>query len=108
MHALLRQPDPPVGSVSTRRNRSDVFQRDDDKTDTYLGAEGDVRALGIGLKWLQEDRLARLHDRLQESWTVSAETWLIVLDHLADTPSAEHGELARRTRCTPDQFQRRN
>lgn len=85
-----------------------MIQHNANITDTYLGAEGDVHALGIGLKWLQDDRLAQLHDRLQEKRTKSAQTWLMMLDHLADGPTAEHIELARRAGCTPEELQRRN
>jgi len=85
-----------------------VFDRRDDNTDNYLGAEGDVYSLGTGLSWLQDGRLEQLLDLLEERNSPSAQTCLAMLDALARHGRLEHVSLARLVGCTPAQLQRRN
>ena len=60
-----------------------MFDRRDDNTDNYLGAEGDVYKRGTGLNWLQDGRLEQLVDLLEERNTPSSQTCLAVLGALA-------------------------
>jgi hypothetical protein len=46
--------------------------------DTYLGAEGDVRKCGTGLKWLHADMLTQLYESSLERDTDSARTCIAV------------------------------
>ena len=79
----------------------------EDIVDTYLGAEGDVRKCGTGLKWLHADMLAQFHESLRERNTRSALTSIAVLDHLAETPE-EHLALANEVGCSAEELRSRN
>ncbi len=76
--------------------------------DTYLGAEGDVRKCGTGLKWLHADMLRHLYESFCERNTRSASTSVAVLDHLARTSAEEHLESANKVRCSAEQLRSRN
>ncbi|MGY1763092.1 hypothetical protein ACI79G_21000 [Geodermatophilus sp. SYSU D00779] len=80
----------------------------DENVDNYLGAEGDVHARGIGLSWLEGDRLEQLLNLLEGKPTDSAQTCLAMLDILAKRGPLAHVELARLVRCTPSQLRSRN
>ena len=76
--------------------------------DTYLGAEGDVRKCGTGLKWLHADMLTQLYESSLERDTDSARTRIAVLDHLACTPAEGHLDLAIVVDCSAEGLRSRN
>ncbi len=96
------------GLRSCRSRTGTVSIRLEKIVDTYLGAEGDVRECGTGLKWLHADMLRHLYESLCERNTPSASTSVAVLDHLARTPAEEHLESANKVRCSAEQLRSRN
>src|SRR4051812_38048402 len=95
-----------VVSFGFDRERRTVGIRLEDIVDTYLGAEGDVRKCGTGLKWLHADMLMQFYERLVERNTSSAWTCVAVLDHLSRTPEEEH--LAIEVGCSAEELRTRN
>ncbi len=85
-----------------------MFDRHDDNTDNYLGAEGDVYSRGTGLNWLEDGWLEQLLASLEGRKTVSSQTCLAMLDALAEHGRVEHVSLARLVGCTPAELQSRN